>query len=198
MKQFDVFVILYQLPKGRTPVSKEKYDIFISYRRRGGEDEARKLKLSLEEIGYRVFMDREELLLGDFNAQMYQCIEECRDFLLICSAHALDRCRNDNDDWMLKEVTHAIQKKKNVIPVWLNGFDDAQMEDLPPELNCLRQLQTVNLSNTTYGENVQKLSRYLQAKPVKRYLGNTLTGSGVFVAVVAGILLIAAVLYLIC
>ena len=191
MKQFDVFAILHQLPKGRTPVPKEKYDIFISYRRQGGEDEAWKLKFSLEKMGYRVFMDREALRSGDFNEQLYRRIEECRDFLLVCSAHALDRCKNE-DDWVRKEVTHAIEKKKNIIPVWLSGFDSTQMEALPPELESLRRLQAVTPQNATYDESIRKLERYLQAKPVQRYMNDTLKWFGVFAAAAVVIVLLAA------
>lgn len=161
---------------------KEKYDIFISYRRQGGEDEAWKLKLFLERLGYLVFMDRDALRSGDFNEQLYRRIEECRDFLLICSPYVLDRCRNE-DDWVRKEITHAIQNKKNIIPVWLNGFDSSQMEDIPPELESLRRLQAVAPQNATYEECIRKLSKYLRAKPVKRYLRRVLNTAGVLAAV---------------
>ena len=57
----------------------EKFDIFISYRRDGGEDEAWKLKLFLERSGYRAFMDREALRSGNFNEQLYQCIDGCKE-----------------------------------------------------------------------------------------------------------------------
>lgn len=172
---------------------KEKYDIFISYRRQGGEDEAWKLKFSLEKMGYRVFMDREALRSGDFNEQLYRRIEECRDFLLVCSAHALDRCQN-KDDWVRKEVTHAIEQKKNIIPVWLSGFDSTQMENLPPELESLRRLQAVTPQNATYDESIRKLGRYLRAKPVQRYMNDTLKWFGVFTAAA---ILIAAFVFLI-
>lgn len=174
---------------------KEKYDIFISYRRQGGEDEAWKLKFSLEKMGYRVFMDREALRSGDFNEQLYQRIEECRDFLLVCSAHALDRCKNE-DDWVRKEVTHAIEKKKNIIPVWLSGFDSTQMENLPPELESLRRLQAVTPQNATYDESIRKLERYLKAKPVQRYMNDTLKGFGAFAAVAIAVVSIATVAFL--
>lgn len=148
--------------------TEQKYDIFISYRRAGGEDEAWKLKLFLEQMGYRVFMDREALRSGDFNEQLYQRIDQCRDFLLICSPDALARCQNP-EDWVRKEITRALEGKKNIIPVWVNGFDDAQMQQLPEELAGLRRLQAVTPQNATYEESVRKLCTYLQARPVKKY-----------------------------
>lgn len=39
----------------------KKYDIFISYRRNGGEFTAKTLRDKLEDLGYRVFFDVESL-----------------------------------------------------------------------------------------------------------------------------------------
>ena len=47
-----------------------KYDIFISYRREGGLDYARPLKLELEKHGYNVFLDFDELKDGCFNEKI--------------------------------------------------------------------------------------------------------------------------------
>lgn len=148
--------------------TEQKYDVFISYRRAGGEDEAWKLKLFLEQMGYRVFMDREALRSGDFNEQLYHRIDQCRDFLLICSPDALSRCRNP-EDWVRKEITRALEGRKNIIPVWVNGFDEAQLEQLPEELEALRRLQAVTPQNATYEESVRKLCTYLQARPIIKY-----------------------------
>ena len=145
----------------------EKFDIFISYRRDGGEDEAWKLKLFLERSGYRAFMDREALRSGDFNEQLYQCIDGCKDFLLICSPHALARCQNP-EDWVRKEIMRALKGKKNIIPVWVNGFDAAEMNQLPEEMKSLAYLQAITPQNATYDQSIQKLCTYLHSRPVIR------------------------------
>ena len=80
-----------------------KYDIFISYRRDGGESTAKILRDKLSELGYQVFFDVESLRSGDFNTRLYTVIEECQDFLLVLSPGALDRCRNE-DDWVRLEI----------------------------------------------------------------------------------------------
>lgn len=164
----------------------QKYDIFISYRRDGGENEAWKLKLFLEQMGYRVFMDRESLRSGDFNEQLYQCIDQCKDFLLICSPNALERCRNP-EDWVRKEIIRAMQGRKNIIPVWVNGFDSSQLSQLPQELAGIARLQAVTPRNATYEESVRKLSTYLLARPVTKYKQRLSKG----VSALAGVLLIA-------
>ena len=49
-----------------TNQSKPQYQIFISYRRQGGEDPARQIQLSLENSGYQVFLDYDNLHNGNF------------------------------------------------------------------------------------------------------------------------------------
>ena len=87
-----------------------KYDIFISYRRDGGESTARIIRDKLTEQGYRVFLDVESLRSGDFNAKLYSVIEECKDFLLILPPGGLDRCGSE-DDWVRREAEYALERE---------------------------------------------------------------------------------------
>ena len=75
-----------------------KYDIFISYRRDGGEFLGKSLYDKLTDAGYRVFFDVESLRSGKFNTQLYQVIAECQDFILLLPKGALDRCITDPGD----------------------------------------------------------------------------------------------------
>ena len=50
--------------------AKKEYDIFISYRRDGGESTAKILRDKLTELGYSVFFDVESLRSGDFNKKL--------------------------------------------------------------------------------------------------------------------------------
>ena len=68
------------------------YDIFISYRRRGGFETAKHLYDLLTKDGYRVSFDIDTLRNGDFDTELLRRIDECRDFILILSEGALDRC----------------------------------------------------------------------------------------------------------
>lgn len=109
----------------------EFYDIFISYRREGGYDTAKHLYDLLIRDGYRVSFDIDTLRSGDFDVQLYERIDQCRDFILIVDQHAFDRMIDANSDpkkdWLRCELAYALQKGKNVIPVFLsgtNGFPD--------------------------------------------------------------------------
>ena len=95
---------------------KENYDVFISYRREGGLDIARPLKLELEKHGYKVFLDYDELKDGCFNEKIRNAIDEAPVFIIILSSHALDRCVND-DDWVRQEIEYAISKNRHIVPV---------------------------------------------------------------------------------
>ncbi|MBR1373752.1 toll/interleukin-1 receptor domain-containing protein, partial [bacterium] len=60
----------------------DKYQIFISYRRVGGEDLARLLDYKLTDRGFKVFFDVESLRSGAFNTALFEKIAECTDVLV--------------------------------------------------------------------------------------------------------------------
>ena len=100
----------------------KKFDIFISYRRDGGFEVADSMYQRLIAAGYAAFLDIEQLNSGTFNTKLLEVIDGCKDFILILPPHALDRC-NDENDWVRKEVEHAIKGGKNIIPIMLRGFE---------------------------------------------------------------------------
>lgn len=69
---------------------KQKYDIFISYRRRDAGDKAEHLKDLLEPFyKNRISFDRENLS-GKFNSQLIQRIDSVKDFLLVLGKDSLN------------------------------------------------------------------------------------------------------------
>lgn len=138
-----------------------KYDIFISYRRDGGEVTARILRDSLTERGYNVFFDVESLRSGAFNTEIYSVIDECQDFILVLSPNALDRCKN-SDDWVRREVEYALQKKKNVIPILLRGFEFPA--DLPVTMKDLPYRSGLAANLEYYEAFLEKLETFLSSK----------------------------------
>ena len=107
-----------------------KYDIFISYRRNGGSVYTRPLQLALEKLGYRVFLDFDELKDGVFDKRITDAIDEAPIFLIILSAHSLDRCKNE-DDWVRKEIEYALEKNRHIIPINPNKEFDGFPENIP-------------------------------------------------------------------
>lgn len=107
------------------------YQIFISYRRIGGDALAFLVKERLQQAGYSVFFDVESLHGGKFNIELLKVIDECDTVLLILSPGALDRCKDQND-WLYTEISHAIKQQKNIVPILTNGFE--WPSDIPKEL----------------------------------------------------------------
>ena len=113
----------------------DKYQIFISYRRAGGEDLARLLEYKLTDRGFKVFFDVEALRSGAFNKALFEKIAECTDVLVVLPPHGLDRCVNP-DDWVRLEIARALKLKKNVIPIMMRNFSFP--ETLPEDIDDLR------------------------------------------------------------
>lgn len=103
-------------------------DVFISYRRDGGQIMAHHLRQWLTNDGYTVFLDV-QLESGRFDKALYKRIEECTDFLLVVSPGGFDRC-NDPEDWVRWEIEHALLCGKNIIPVIMPG---CKIPDVLPE-----------------------------------------------------------------
>ena len=76
-----------------------KYDIFISYRRDGGDTLSQLIYDRLTHRGYRVFLDIESLNAGKFNEKLLEVIEECKDIVVVLPPNGLDRCNNEGD-WL--------------------------------------------------------------------------------------------------
>ena len=168
--------------------AKKEYDIFISYRRDGGESTAKILRDKLTELGYSVFFDVESLRSGDFNKKLYSVIEECDDFLLILSPGALDRCVNE-DDWVRLEIEHAIKNGKNIIPVMLRGYEFPSQ--LPPSINDIRYKNGIESNYQFFDAFIERLQGFLQSEPS----GEKHFFHGLKPLAVAAIALLAAVLF---
>lgn len=141
----------------------KKYDVFISYRRSGGEYTAKIIKDRLEDLGYRVFFDVESLRSGNFNTKLYSVIEECTDFLLILSPDSMERTANE-DDWLRLEIRHALECNVNIVPVMLRGFEFPSQ--LPMDIDPIRFKNGLEANSEFFDAFIQKLSKsFLKSKP---------------------------------
>jgi hypothetical protein len=141
-------------------------DIFISYRRDGGDMVAMNLYQTLKRHRYRVFYDLEVLRAGNFDEELYNHIRSCKDFILILTPGSLDRCVYE-DDWVRMEIAEALIRKKNIIPFMINGFTFPDY--LPEDINEIRYLNGLSTQAEYFNESVKRLcSRYLVSKPVPK------------------------------
>ncbi|GCB37474.1 toll/interleukin-1 receptor domain-containing protein [Bacteroides faecalis] len=158
-----------------------KYDLFISYRRTSFES-ANLIAEKLRSAGYSVFFDVETLRSGKFNEQLLTVIEHCKDFIIVLPENALDRC-NDPEDWVRREVYHAMLHQKNIIPIMLTNFE--WPDPMPQGMEELRNYQAISASSYEYFDlSMQRLTGYLISKPHKKYQ-KVLLQATVIVAILA-------------
>lgn len=153
----------------------KKYDVFISYRRDGGFNTAKQLSDLLMRDGYRVSFDIDTLRSGDFDKQLYSRIDMCRDFILIVDEHAFDRTIKDKNprknDWVRCELAYALEKKKNIIPIFLSGVEGFP-EDLPQDISEVTMKNGLKYNQIYFDAFYQELkNRFLHKKaPIKKIL----------------------------
>lgn len=111
-----------------------KYDIFISYRHKGGIDKARIITQHLCSLGYNVFFDHEECrkVVGGFETTILAAIEIAPIFLLVLSQGCFDNCA-DPDNWIRREIEHAIKSQKSIIPIAI-ADDMIDFDSLPKNI----------------------------------------------------------------
>ena len=141
------------------------YQIFISYRRLGGEALAYLVNEKLTQAGYHVFYDIESLSGGRFDTKLLEVIDSCEDVVVILPPHALDRCEDPND-WLRIEVAHAIRQGKNLIPVMMKGFE--WPDTLPEEVAQLPHYNGVVVTFEFFDGFMQKLQKNLTQNGQRR------------------------------
>lgn len=145
----------------------EKYDIFISYRRDGAEALACLLTEKLRQLGFSVFYDVESLRSGKFNDRLYEAIECCKDMILVLPPNGLERC-NDVEDWVRKEILHGIKCRKNIVPVFMRGFE--WPEKMPEEIGCLCEYNGLTANMEYFDATFEKLLKLLSIAQKRSFI----------------------------
>jgi len=95
--------------------------VFICYRRTN-KPWALAIYANLTARGFDVFFDYTNIPSGDFENVILENIKSRAHFLVILTPSSLERC-NEPRDWLRREIETAIDGKRNVIPLMLEGFD---------------------------------------------------------------------------
>lgn len=139
-----------------------KYDIFISYRRKGGSERAELLKAILENRGYkgsRVFMDTHSLLGGDFKKRIKDAISQSVNVIVLITEGCFDNIK-DEDYWIF-EISEAMALKKNIIPVFFDGIKSINEKNLPLMLTELPYQNSVSYNHEFADAFYSKLCSFL-------------------------------------
>lgn len=144
------------------PLSKMRpgFNVFICYRRREGAAIARLLRNELQSRTLRAFLDVEDLGAGHYDNKLLSYIEEAPNFVPILTPDCLSR-EGDDEDWMLKEIAHAIANERNIVPMVMPGFRFPNPLDLPDDIRGLPRHNGVEFSNSYYQSMIERLLSYL-------------------------------------
>ncbi|MBE5826627.1 MAG: TIR domain-containing protein [Butyrivibrio sp.] len=134
-------------------------DIFFSYRRDGGLELTRSLKMALNKKGYTTFFDNDSIGSGEFPTQILNNIERSDNFVLILSSGALDRCRNEGD-WVRREIEHAVKFGKNIIPVFSPEYESPA--DLPVNVKKALDYQGVYYNPMQFNAAINDIVKLLR------------------------------------
>lgn len=140
---------LTEQPLGDT----EKYDVFISYRRRD-EHYALLLKKSLEEQGLGVFFDHVSIKNEAFPEKIRHAIERSKNFILVMTkgvfVHEQEgEAPNQGKDWVHEELRIALEHDVNYIFVQPKE-EPPDYEGLPDDLR--RKIEFVNTRRLGTGQ----------------------------------------------
>lgn len=141
-------------------------DVFISYRRTTGSQLASLLKVHLQLRGYSVFIDVEKLEAGRFEEKLIQSVQRARNFILVLSANALDKCMGDSSmkDWVHKEIVTALNGKKNIVPV-TDNFVWPDPKTLPDDMSTILKFNGIKWSHEYQEATIEKIVRFLKGDP---------------------------------
>ena len=97
--------------------------VFISYRRTN-IPWALAIFHDLAQHGFDAFFDYTGMASGDFEGVILNNIQSRAHFVVLLTPSALERC-DDPDDWLRREIEAALDSKRNIVPLMLEGFDFA-------------------------------------------------------------------------
>lgn len=154
---------------------KLNFDVFISYRRDGGDVMARLLYEMLHE-DYNVFFDHESLSSGRFDEALLRIIPECTDILFVLSKGCLERCCNEGD-WFLREIECAIEHesksndKKSISLILLDDFEVPDPKERAKYPEAVQKLLCYNGYRTSIAHidgDMDKLRKVMKTQKKKK------------------------------
>ena len=95
--------------------------VFVSYRRTNAPW-ALAIYQNLTHEGYDVFIDFTGIASGDFESVILENIKARAHFVVLLTPSALERC-SESGDWLRREIETALDTKRNIVPLMLEGFD---------------------------------------------------------------------------
>ena len=104
-------------------------------------------------------------LLGSFESVILENIRTRAHFLVLLTPSALERC-DEPGDWLRREIETALDVKRNIVPLMLEGFDfstPAIATHLTGKLAALKDYNALPVPMAYFAEAMERLrGKYLQ------------------------------------
>ena len=141
-----------------------KYDVFISYRRDGGDAAAYLIAEALRKRHQIVFFDVKKMNSGEFGEQIYDEIEKARVVVSILSENSLNRCIGNPKDWVRQEIEHSLECNKTIIPIMLRKFTFP--ENLPQTMVRIKDMHGIKVNmDYTFDASIDHLVELIKNSP---------------------------------
>lgn len=138
------------------------FDVFISYRRKGGAEHAQLVKSELRQRGVaenRIFLDTHSLHEGDFRQKIENAIRQSNNVIVIISKGCFDEVR-DTDYWYM-EIREAMKQGKRIIPVLFDSILSLDLLPIPSDLNELKNRNFIRYQHEYADATFDKLLSFL-------------------------------------
>jgi len=132
--------------------------VFISYRRTN-LSWALAVFQNLTSRGYDAFLDYDGIGPGDFESAILGNITSRAHFLILLTPSALERC-GEPGDWLRREIETALDSKRNIVPLMLEGFSFSTPQiagQLTGTLARLKKYNGLEIPATYFLEAMEKL-----------------------------------------
>ncbi|MGZ4855122.1 MAG: tetratricopeptide repeat protein [Candidatus Angelobacter sp.] len=145
--------------------------VFLSYRRTNYWG-ALAIVQNLTQNGYDVFFDFTGMAPGDFESIILENIRSRAHFLVLLTPSALERC-DEPGDWLRREIETALDTRRNIVPLMLEGFDfksPAIAKQLTGKLALLQRYAALSVPAEFFAEAMDKLRRRFLNVPLDAVL----------------------------
>ena len=136
--------------------------VFISYRRTN-VSWALAIFKGLTHSGFDVFFDYQGIPSGNFERIILENIRSKAHFLVLLTPLALERC-DDPEDWLRREIEAALESRRNIVHLMLEGFDfstPAIASKLTGKLAALKGYNAMGVSAEYFDATMSKLRGFL-------------------------------------
>ena len=138
------------------------YDVFISYRRKGGAEEAQLVKSELQQRGLpdeRIFLDTHSLHEGNFEERIRNAIASSQNVIVVISLGCFDEKRQ-TDYWHM-EIREALRQGKNIVPILFDSIISLNSLNVPDDLAALKEKNCVTYQHEYANAAFDKLYTFL-------------------------------------